>query len=406
VNIAPIHESERITVLDVLRGLAVFGILLLNMRGFSQPLLYLNETGQALWPDGQNQFVDAVITMFGEGKFYSMFSFLFGLGVYLFISRIGIKGQKLYGLYFRRMTALLLFGLLHALLLWWGDILVMYAIGGFLLIAFYSMHTRTLLNWMIALTSSYVFFTMLRTGLNALIILIEPSSIDSSMVVEEYKAKVVQAIHVYHSGSWFDIYAQRLEELKYHYNNSQLTILLLLTMFLAGMYAGKKGWFNDISNHLSVFRKAHNWGLFIGLPLSILLWISDELTNPTGTTIEILIYTISMSIGIPAMSIFYIASIVLWHQRKPKLALWHSLSNVGRMALSNYLGQSVICTFLFYSYGLGLYGKVSPAESVLITLAIFGVQLILSAWWLKRFRFGPMEWVWRSITYFRIPPMK
>ncbi len=116
--LTPTQGNERIVPLDILRGIAIFGILLLNMEGFSQPLLYLNLTGDVLWTDPWNTAVSAVITILGEGKFYSAFSFLFGLGAYIFLSRIEAKGLNPTGLYIRRMTVLLAFGLLHAFLLW------------------------------------------------------------------------------------------------------------------------------------------------------------------------------------------------------------------------------------------------------------------------------------------------
>jgi uncharacterized protein len=408
VKLSPTQGADRIQVLDVLRGLAIFGILLLNIKGFSQPMLYISITGQELWKDGMSHIVNAVITILGEGKFYSIFSFLFGLGSYLLLSRNEEKGIKPHGVYFRRMTLLLVFGLLHAFLLWWGDILVMYALGGFLLFAFYRRAFKTLFVWIVVFASTLIGLVVLSVGLMALLTMSMPEMMaeENLKFVQQYEARIVEAIQVYQTGSWSEIYSQRLHELGIMYSNGLLGFFPIFTMFLAGMYAGRKKWFEHKSEQQHVFKKAQIWGLAIGLPLSILFWVSKLLMNPVAPGIYDILNTVCLTIGTPALAIFYISSVVLWNERKPAAALWKPLANVGRMALSNYIFQTLICTTLFYGYGFALYGKVSPALGVLITIAVYAVQVILSAYWLRHFRFGPVEWLWRSLTYLRLQPIK
>ena len=147
------------------------------------------------------------------------------------------------------------------------------------------------------------------------------------------------------------------------------------------------------------------WGLIIGSSMSLVKYISMEMIDLIYASKYELVYMIATITGDPALCFFYVTSIILLMQNqrwKPKLL---PLANVGRMALTNYLMQSIICTTIFYSYGLGLYGKIGPAAGIILTLAIFAVQVVISNLWFARFKFGPMEWLWRTLTYGKAQPI-
>ncbi len=238
--------------------------------------------------------------------------------------------------------------------------------------------------------------------------LIDPATVssDNLKMIQQEKQNIDRAIQIYQRGGWEEIYGQRLNELEMMYKNGIISLLPVFTMFLAGLYAGKMGWFQRIADHLHTFRKAQLWGLGIGLPLSILFWVSGQKLDPAIPDLWFVMNYICIAVGTPALCIFYISTIVMWHHHKPHYRFWNLVAGVGRMALSHYIGQSILCTTLFYGYGLGLYGKVSPFIGVVMTVVIYMLQLGITIWWLRQYRYGPLEWIWRSLTYLQLQPFK
>ncbi len=399
----PIAAIERLQVVDILRGVAIFGILLVNMAGFSTPL-YLELARMQLWSNPIDQGVMGLIALFAQAKFYTLFSFLFGFGFSILLLRAEGRGVRFGPLYVRRLLVLLLIGLAHATLFWVGDILVSYAILGFVLLLFRRSSPRTLLIWAGIATLVPLLLNLLLYGMIALVRLVPEAAapIEQSLKQSEANFRTLseQALRIYAEGNFIEMTQQRLQELSVYYSSAWLNFPFILTMFLLGLYAGRRGIFNNIEAHRPFIKRVMIWGLIIGLPLNLgLAMITalniDTTRNPLAGIVEI----VAIGIGGPALSLCYTAALTLlcsgatWQRRFAPIAA------VGRMALSNYLLQTLICTTIFYSYGLGLYGQVGPALGLLLTVLIYAVQIPLSFWWLRHFRFGPVEWFWRSLTY-------
>lgn len=396
--IRPTAPKERIQVIDILRGFALFGILLAGMYYFSGP------EGADWWTATPDLLAKELYFFLVQAKFVTIFSFLFGLGFALQLLRAEERGTPFFPLYRRRLLALLLIGLLHALFLSYGDVLTRYAVVGFLLFFFKRAKPKTLM--IVA-----VILMLFHYGNWALTVLtLEQESQTSQSAAENREAARIRRVEAdmraYGQGSFADIMAHRVQAVF----NRQVTFIgsypvaVLLGLFLLGMYAGRRRLFQDVSAHLPLFRQVWRWGLVLALLAACGFLLAG--TNAVPPYWESLWTPIYFAIGVPALSFFYISTLVLLFQKEAWKRRLAPLAAVGRLALSNYLLISVVCTTIFYSYGLGLYGKVSPALAIALTVPIFTLQIMLSVWWLKHFRFGPAEWLWRTLTYGRLQPMR
>ncbi len=396
----PVRAKERIEILDVLRGFAIFGILLVTMTGFS---------GSAVadwWTATPDRLATGLVFFLGQGKFFTIFSFLFGLGFALQLLRAEARGTRVFPLYRRRLLALLLIGLLHALFLSFGDILAKYAVVGFLLFFFKWAKPKTLMIFAVI----FLLFHSVNWELAVLREIVRTPSGQETQISqspaearEAARIQVEARMRVYGQGNFADIMAQRVQD---WFNTSVLgwsyPVMVLLALFLLGMYAGRRRLFQDVSVHLPLFRQVWKWGLGLALfvPACSVLLAGTKAVPPS------LLAPIYFAIGVPALSFFYVSTLVLLFQKEAWKRRLAPLAAVGRTALSNYLLQSVVCTTIFYSYGLGLYGQVGPALGLALTALIFALQIPLSMWWLRRFRFGPAEWLWRTLTYGKLQPMR
>ncbi len=390
---APIAPGERIEGVDILRGFAVFGILLVNMESFGWPFFL---AGLRDWDTVPDRLTDWLIQFLAEGKFYPLFSFLFGFGMAVQMVRSEARGGPFVFLYVRRLLVLLGIGAAHALLLWAGDILVAYALLGFLLILFRNRSGKTLLIW----AGVILGIAVLTNG--AFAAWLGGPGDDGMLRVMD-----ARAIRAYARGSFAEIFWQRVLDLVVVYALTPLSFPHIFVMFLLGLYAGRRGVFQDPKASRGLARAALPWALAIGVIGNLIFVIAGEHggSSESAALADIAAST-AILIGGPALSAAYIAAIVLLLQHE----IWRSrlkpLAAVGRMALTNYLLQSLVCTTIFYSYGLGLFGTMAPARGALLALVIYAVQVPLSVWWLRRFQFGPVEWLWRSLTYWRRQPMR
>ncbi len=410
VALAPVPQAERIQIVDILRGFALFGILLVNMPLFNRPFqtILFPADPAAPWFDRAAEWL---IHCLGEGKFYAMFSLLFGLGLTLLMGRVEGRGARFVPLYLRRLLVLLGIGLIHAFLIWVGDILIMYALLGFLLILFRKARPRTLLIWAVILIAVPLLFTVGSTALVALGRTVPEAAaqMDQAFAQTEagYAADLARAAQVYATGTFAEITRQRLRD----YSTMGLVSFWalgfnVLALFLIGVYFGKRRIFQDVAGHRPLFRKLLLWGLLIGLPANALyatLIMNFPRFEPTW---ELAAATVAQGIGAPLLSLAYLSALVLLSERPAWGRRLSVLAPVGQMALTNYLLQSVICTLLFYSYGLGLFGKVGHAAGIALTVVIYLLQIPFSNWWMRRFQYGPAEWLWRSLTYLRLQPFR
>jgi uncharacterized protein len=399
--IGPVRAHERIEVLDILRGFAVFGILAVNMAMFAAPI-QLFAVERHYWSGLDDRIVEYLIFFFGQGKFISLFSFLFGLGLSVQMARAEARGARFVPLYVRRLFVLLGIGLVHAFLIWYGDILVSYALFGFLLLLFRKRSHKTLLVWILIFALVPVVVAGVTWGLAEFGVM----PIDSEAQSAGARVVVEQAFRVYAQGTFAEIMAQRAKDVGFVLSQVLFFGTHILAMFLLGLYAGRRRYFHDVGQNLSLFHKVLSRGLPVGLAGNLVGVIASEFAQPDGPSLLMFATTLCFVTGATALCLCYIAAITLLFQRDAWRRRLAPIAAVGRTALSNYLLQSVICTLIFYSYGLGLYGKVGPALGLLFSITIYLAQIALSGWWLTRYRFGPVEWLWRSLTYCQRQPMR
>jgi uncharacterized protein len=400
--IGPVRRQERIEAIDILRGVAILGILIvnMNMRGFSLPE---GLPAHELWPNMVDRTVETLILFFADQQFITLFAFLFGLGLAEQMMRAEAGGARFLPLYLRRLCVLFLIGIAHFLLLWDGDILHAYATDGFILLLFLRRSLKTLLVWAgIMLGIPLLFFGF--TTRYAITGQVNPHVMNWIQYEDlaEDRQTIEEARRVYSRGTYAEMIKFRaggLGELLPGNDDAHI-----LAGFLLGLYAGRRRIFQHVSAHLAFIRRVQRSALMIGVAGSAVFVIGQS--NPSATSVMQNVGRMCLVFAAPAMSFFYASTIIrvtegeAWRRRLAPLA------SVGRMALSNYVLQSVICTTIFYSYGLALFCKVRPSLGLLLTMIIWLIQIPLSVWWLRRFQFGPIEWLWRSLTYWQRQPMR
>lgn len=396
-RLQPIQQQERIITLDVIRGFALLGILLVNMQFFVSPVLFLMLSDVTMFDGPISNAANWFVTIFASGKFFTTFSFLFGIGFFMFMERVSAKGLSVGKVYLRRLVFLLLLGTVHIFLMWSGDILLNYAIAGFLLVLFRKSSITTIKKWAIGLFSLVVFLLGFFSFINSLM----ENIMDEDLgFTKDFASLVDESIVVFQNGSFSEILAFRLaEEIPIFLPNFIVTVPMVLFIFLIGLYVGKKGVLLNISLHIEWIRKVWKNSLIYGIVLTLLhVVLKTELLIVPFYLHEAVIEVISFVSGL-IISFFYISSITLLCQQTQWKNRLSFLAPVGQMALTNYLLQTVICLTLFYGYGFGLYGKIPPELGIFITIAIFTVQIFLSKFWMARFKYGPLERVWRGFTY-------
>ncbi len=405
-KIAPVSADKRLATLDILRGFALFGILMVNMIWYSNPIASLI-SDNSLWTDTQSVVTRFMIGFLFEGKFYVLFSMLFGYGFWLFLNKKNNDGKPVTGLFAMRLFVLLLIGVAHVVLLWAGDILVFYALLGFVLMLFRNVKKdRTLLIW----AAVFISWPVLLMGFLALLFQIPEvqAVMDQAMVEQDayFISLIDKALSVFQQGSFSEMIRMRLLEYSLSLSGFFFFHVNILAMFLIGVYAARKKYMARTSELLPFFKKLCFYGFMIGIPANLFTAIAllyHDIYSPSAISFY---YMLVSSFGSPALTIAYVSGIVILIEKGVLSKLFNWLSFVGRMALTNYLLHSIIASFLFFSYGLGLFGKVNPLQSVLLVFIVYGLQIPFSIFWLKKFRFGPFEWLWRSLTYRRIQPFR
>lgn len=393
VNISPRAEGERIQQLDVIRGFALFGIVLVNMPTFFHPVLFLPSGGLPVEYTAMDEWIRLFFNMFVQTKFYTIFSFLFGVGFYLFMQRADQKKLPLYRMFGRRVFVLFVMGMLHLVFLWYGDILHTYALTGLILMLFYRKQQKTILKW--------AWFLLIGYQLLMLLLLFIPAAPISDTLGEK-AALIMQAIHVYQNGSWSEwMQFRSAHEFPIVMVNEPFAVISVLPLFLFGLACARTGIFQRTQEYRSAIKRVWWISLFLSVPLVTMIpllqagWV--VLPAATGTSVSVFVGWSGL-----ALCTFYICSMMLlcnqeaWKQRLSFLA-W-----VGRMALTNYLLQTFV--FVFLSRVLSRYGEVSLAMGTLLCLVLFAAQVLFSRWWLSRYYYGPFEWVWRCLTYAKKVP--
>lgn len=397
-TLQPVAATERIAVMDILRGAALFGILLMNIEAFTGPL-DLSFTGADPHWQGIDYAADALVYVLVQGKFFLLFSLLFGAGFAVMVQRAADAGRHFTPIYLRRSLALLLIGACHALLVWSGDILVFYALLSFLLLG--------CRRWPVPiLPVAGVLFYAFAVGLSLLFALLVWAAARSGTGLESAGSMraaqdIIEAQRLaYGQGSWAQANLQRLSDLRHMVGGILITGPEIFGMFLIGAWFARSGAFADPSR----FRELYARLRWIAMPLGLLLMLASAAWHPYLAPGQFTVQTgVSYAMAAVAsllMALGYLAWIV--HARG---ALgW--LVAPGRMALTHYLLQSLVCTWIFFGYGLGYFEQLPRAWQLPFAAALFALQVGVSRLWLARFRQGPMEWLWRALTYLRLPPMR
>lgn len=400
---APIAPSERIVSLDALRGFAVLGILIMNIQSYSSiQAAYLNPTAYGDLT-GINLWIWTLSHLFAREKFMTIFSILFGAGVLLFAGRLEARGRSSVGLHYRRTLWLIVIGMIHAYVLWYGDILVAYGLCGLVVFLFRKLSPK----WLLALGIAAVAVGSLLFIFFGWSIPYWPQenyqqSLQSWMPAEE----TIQAEIAAYRGGWLEQMSHRVPA------TIMMQTFLFLTfmswrcggLMLIGMALFKWGALTA-QRSKRFYSILTGTGLMVGLPLVIYGILRDFKADWS--------FEYSMFVGsqfnywgsIP-MALSYVALVMLIYRSGLCENLVRRLAAVGRMALSNYLMQTIICTTIFYGHGLGLFGRVERAGQMAIVIGIWVFQLFISPLWLRHFRFGPAEWLWRTLTYLKVQPMR
>jgi uncharacterized protein len=399
---SPVDAQQRLVSLDILRGVAVLGILIMNIQSYAMiSAAYINPTAFGDFT-GWNKWVWILSHLFADQKFMTIFSLLFGAGVLLFTERLESKGHSPLGIHYRRIFWLFVIGIMHAYLLWYGDILVPYAVCALVVVLLRKLSPKYLvsLGLLMILIPSLLY---LMFGLSWAFI--PPEGQQGIEVNWLPSAEIINKELMNYRGGWFEQMSLRIKEAV----SFQTFIFLIYTgwrtagMMLIGMALYK--WDVLSAKKSNSFYLINSFiGFLIGLPI-IILGISENFALNWRVNYSMFLGWQFNYWGSIFLAWAYISVIMLMYRLVQNSRLIKALAAVGRMALTNYLMQTLICTFIFYGHGLGLYGSVERTGQILLVLFIWILQLFVSPIWLNRFRFGPVEWLWRSLTYWKRQPM-
>lgn len=471
--VGPVVSQRRVAALDVARGVALLGIFVVNVQSFAEPFgSFIARTPES--DDAMTVALFWVQKVLCEGKFYPLFSMLFGIGLVLQMQSVESRGGPFAKIYLRRLGVLLAIGLFHALVLWYGDILVTYALCGAVLMLARKWPAKGLLFTGGALVTVSVVLTM---GLSALESM-QPTWQRSAEVVEQsvegaaegavdgaaadavmaqprpseasggareaagdrvgdgpiaadvewdagesrsplarlldgYRSREIQGgpedpmfaaleTEAYREGPWHSALGFRVMSWAMYIIFSAFSLAWqILGLFFIGAAVYKAGLLDERGR---VWRRAIiGAAAFVALPISIMATYVDAHTDHRGA--NVLLTGASMVYG-PVMSLGYLCIAAWAVQVRALRGITGVFGAVGRMALTNYLSQTVIATFVFYWWGLGQFGQWTRGERDLLVVCVYSAQCVLSVLWLRAFRFGPMEWVWRTLTYGRAAGMR
>ena len=408
-----VTEPGRIAALDIVRGVAVMGILAMNIVAFAMPFqAYNNPTAYGM--EGPADLVSWVFSfIFVDGKMRGLFSFLFGASTLLVIERAKQAGASPARVHYARMIWLLVFGLIHFYFIWFGDILTGYALTGLLLYFFRNLSIRALISWGVGLV---VFQTLLMGAVGAGAVFLsgaaaapdaDPDLVRQWQMMRESMAPLeghalTDKLALFMGPYSGLVHLRLFEHTANPFFGRRFFGWETLAYMLFGMAALKSGLFRG-EWPPERYRKIALIGLLIAVPAyAVLAWllIRADFDVP-------MIFVVSMAATTPfrpVMVIAYAALIILLTRGGG--ALVARIAAAGRAAFTNYLGTSILMTTLFYGYGIGLYGTMSRAELWLVVVAMWVVMLLWSKPWLERFQYGPFEWLWRTLARFEIQPMR
>jgi uncharacterized protein len=424
---APVSAPERISSVDIVRGIAVLGILLMNIIGFAFHVAVYADPTVAGGDTGINWWVYAINAVLVDGKMRGIFSLVFGAGVIVLTSRAVDRGAAADAadIHYRRMIWLLIFGVAHAYLLWWGEILYPYAILGLLL---YPMRRLSARGLIIMGTVLAVLLTLGMIGdgyrirgqrdqaaaANAAEQRGEQLTDEQRDARDEWRdrlknlkpdARELTRVNEAFRGSFGSALKERAGLVaQFHFTPLYFPPLWdMLAMMLFGMAMMKTGVLSATKS-FAFYTKMALVGYAIGVPLSV--WYVWRNANANFDSVAMAFNAILYEPARIPMCMAHVAVVMMIVKAGLLRPLTSRLAAVGQMALSNYILQSLICSTIFYGYGFGLFGSLERYQVYYVVLGCWIVHLLWSPWWLQRYRFGPLEWCWRSLTYWRRQPMR
>lgn len=383
MNFQPTQLNERVTTIDIIRGFSLLGILLVNIFGFYLPQPYISlhdwftEAVDIIW----HQTLDIYV----QSSFYPLFSMLFGYGLAMQYMKAERTGTNFYKFAPKRLAILFMIGMLHALFLWWGDIIAMYAFCGFFVLALIRYNSWVLLAIGLVLQGLIHGLYLLMFSLGGMLTMeMDEMAVDIQSVQE--------AVTAYSTGGYMDAFMQRLHDLSMQMSIGMWfsSLFIILPFMLIGAAAAK--W-------RLIERAKELKGLWIFLAIGFTAAGLFIKSAPTTFSYTYLLYYLKVYVGGPMLSVGYIAIIVLLCMIPAVGKGLSPIAKMGRMSMTMYILQSVICTTIFYHYGFGLYGKIDVPTAVYIVLGIYVIQVIMSELWLSKFKQGPLEATVKRFTY-------
>lgn len=396
LSMAPVSGAQRHVFLDVLRGFALLGVCLANYPEFSLYTFQSADVVAAMPSAGADRVVRFLQYLFVDGKFYTLFSLLFGVGFSIIISHAAERGADGFRIFYRRMALLAVFGFLHLMFVWSGDILLLYAVLGMLLPLFRRMSDRRILT----VAGALLFLPVAVDAFSE----VAGISLAQPAVDKWWYYAGLYGITEENFGFWLrdaESYRQVFEFLiqgawermsEFIDGNRYFKVMGL---FLTGFVIGRHRVYAELAAYRPLLRKLCVYGMIAGIPLSVVYAASAVCGYPLGRAVHTLLYTVSVY----PLAFAYAALLGLVYLSRSRWGVWKWLAAPGRMALTNYIGQSVIGMFLFYGIGFGLGASLGLGATEAVALAVFAFEVVFCRLWLLLFRFGPLEWVWRMLTY-------
>lgn len=398
----PVRKKERFAILDILRGFALVGIAVANFPEFALFTFLKPDAVAAMPTAGADRWVRFLQYVFVDGKFYTIFSLLFGIGFSIIISNAMRRGASGFRIFYRRMAILLGFGFVHLMFIWSGDILMLYALMGMLLPLFRNCSDRTLLSWAAVLLFVPVIIDsaceFAGVSLSAGVVRLQQHYCAKYGITDDNFAYWLRDADSYGGVFQFLVQGALVRVHEFVDGNRYFKVMGL---FLIGFCIGRRRMYAHTVMRRRMLRRVALAGCFAGLPLSVVYAWSAVNGHPWGNAAHSLLYFVSVYI----VGFAYVAAISLVYNRHPRARVFSLFSAPGRMALTNYIGQSVWGMAIYYGIGLGLGASMGLSLVVPVAVGVWLVEALFSLLWLRLFNFGPLEWIWRMLTYGRRFPL-
>ncbi len=401
-----LKSKERIELIDILRGLTLLGIIMVHFTEqyyAGMPPQKATHLNSNYLPD---QIVSTLISILVSGKFYMLFSFLFGLSFFIQSSNSTSKAQ-FYVRFFWRLLILFSIGWIHHLH-YRGDILTIYALLGVVLLALHTLPDKLVLLLAILLIADIPAFITRA----AEVITAEQTTTPEGNPFGGSDAQNVVYFDILKGNSYISILKSNIPEFitKMKFQVMSGRIYITLGLFLLGLYVGKKKIFENISDYLVSIKRTRNkalWGLLIFILFGVSFFGGMQLLNVNLTfAMQFMVGGLIMDLVNACLALFYVCVLILLYQKDNWKKRLHLFYNVGRMGLTTYLTQTLFGFIIFFGIGFNLLDKIGASICFLLAITIFSLQIMFANWWLSKFYYGPVEWIWRSLTYLKSQPFK